>query len=388
MCTPSVENMLIKAEKKSAPYGMIREFKTTSKITIETHVKEKQFDQFQLSSYDYQLPSSLIAQYPLEKRDGSRLLIPSKPQPHHLFADVIEQVTDQDLIVFNDTKVLKVRLFGKKATGGQVEVFILSFTAQFGVAFIKASKSPKANSIVEVQGEAGFSAQLKVLEQLTNGQFKVAYDGDWLELFAKAGHLPLPPYIDRAVEAKDNHRYQTLWASKPGAVAAPTASLHFSQTIIDQLKARSIDMAWLTLHVGAGTFAPVRVEDIRQHQMHAEYYEVGAELLQALKTTKARGGRVFAIGTTVLRTLESIVQLQSLHDIQPHSAQTEIFITPGFKFKIVDCLLTNFHLPKSTLLMLVSAFAGAECIRQAYQIAINDKYRFFSYGDAMLLDRL
>lgn len=341
---------------------------------------------YKLSSYKYELPEHLIARYPLENRDDSKLLVAKRGRLQHCrFSQFINFINPEDLIVFNDTQVLKARLFGFKETGGRVEVFIVQIKDCSGVAFIKASKAPKAGSIIRIPVDDANDAIVEVCGQLSDGTYTVRCNQDWFELFQKAGHIPLPPYMDRAAQLSDDERYQTIWASKPGAVAAPTASLHFTQALLDALSQKGVRQARLTLHVGAGTFAPVRVDDIRNHQMHSEYYEVNDDVIDAIRATKNAGGRIIAVGTTVLRTLETLAQNKNIEDLTAETGNTSIYIYPGFDFKIVDKLLTNFHLPESTLLMLVSAFAGFHTIDQAYKAAIEHEYRFFSYGDAMLL---
>ncbi len=346
-----------------------------------------------IRAYDYELPEKLIAQYPLEKRDASRLLIVEDEMQHQSFSQLLDHLNENDLIVFNDTQVLKARLFGQKETGGKVEVFVIRTAGHEGTAFIKASKGPKPGSqIVILPNELNEQAEdvpasVQIESQNADGTYEVSYSGDWLALFKARGHLPLPPYMNREAKASDDNRYQTLWAQKPGAVAAPTASLHFSEQLLADLKAKGVETGYLTLHVGAGTFLPVRVNDIREHQMHEEYYEVGQELIDKIKATKAKGGRIISVGTTVLRTLETIGRGKTIEQLEAESGNTSIFIYPGFEFSVVDLLVTNFHLPKSTLLMLVSAFAGKQLIEKAYATAVEQEYRFFSYGDAMLLTR-
>lgn len=358
---------------------------------------------YQLDAYDYALPAHLIAKYPLSQRDSSRLLDGRQQLDaqqhssadiaieHRQFVDLIDILKPGDCLVLNDTQVIKARLFGQKATGGRVEVFIIQHKGRCGTAFIQASKSPKAGSSITIKSPDGHSLincpTLEVTGQNQDGTYTIEYAGDWLQLMASAGHLPLPPYMERQAQAEDEQRYQTIWACKPGAVAAPTASLHFSAEMLKRLQAKGVDIAYLTLHVGAGTFAPVRVDDIRQHQMHSEYYQVSNELLEQLRRTQAKGQQIVAVGTTVLRALETLAQKKPLAEQQASTGHTDIFIFPGFECKVVDLLLTNFHLPKSTLLMLVSAFAGKNVIDAAYQQAITQEYRFFSYGDAMLLNR-
>lgn len=358
---------------------------------------------FDVSSYHYNLPERLIARYPLKHRNHSRLLVANIDNHEHLprllhreFHQLPDFLQAGDLLVFNNTQVLKARLFGQKDTGGRVEVFVLKIHGRHATAFIKASKAPKIGARIQIfsHNQQLTELSLEVLGQNSDGTYEVAYADDWLLLLHEVGHLPLPPYINRQAEMTDEDRYQTVWASEPGAVAAPTASLHFTQEMISELAGRGIDHGFLTLHVGAGTFAPVRTSDIRKHQMHSEYYQVSAKLVQQINSTRSNGGRIVAVGTTVLRTLETVAHAQALDgkDIscsaENIAGETDIFIYPGFEFKLVDTLVTNFHLPESTLLMLVSAFAGKKNIEHIYQAAIAHEYRFFSYGDAMLLSRV
>ena len=339
-----------------------------------------------LDDFDYDLPDDLIAQHPAAARTASRLLHVRQSGLRNLtFSDLPSLVEPGDLLVFNDTRVIKARLFGKKESGGQVEIMIERIIdTRNAVAQIRASKSPKSGSriIVEdaftfcVTGRTGASSEFFALE--------LEGPGDLYALIEKNGRLPLPPYIAHSVEVEDETRYQTVFAKNVGAVAAPTAGLHFDTPLLDQLTVQGADLAWLTLHVGAGTFQPVRVHNIAEHRMHSERFEIPEATVAAIKRTGERKGRVIAVGTTSLRALESAAQSGEL---RAGEAETDIFITPGYRFKVVDRLLTNFHLPKSTLLMLVSAFAGSETIRNAYRHAVAEQYRFFSYGDAMLLER-
>jgi len=334
-----------------------------------------------LSDYDYVLPNELIAQYPLEKRSASRLLcVNSKQLSDQTFSHFINLINESDLLVFNNTKVMKARLYGKKATGGKVEVLIERLLDQNqAIAHIKASKALKEGALIYLEN----GEYLKV-EGREGDLFKISYQQDLMDLMAESGHLPLPPYITRDDNQQDQSRYQTVYAKHQGAIAAPTAGLHFDQELLAQLAEKNITMGHLTLHVGAGTFQPVRVENLDQHQMHAEWVEVDDLLVEQVKQCRQRGGRVIAIGTTSVRGLESASQQG---EIKAYTGDTRLFIRPGYQFKSVDAMLTNFHLPKSTLLMLVSAFAGFDTIFNAYQQAINKKYRFFSYGDAMFLEK-
>ena len=342
----------------------------------------------QLSDFNYELPANLIAQHPLANRTDSRLLEVNADGKNDAqlidrqFKDILSLIKPGDLLVFNDTKVIPARLHGKKETGGNVELLIerISGDMQAWVQ-IRASKVPKTGSIVHIHNQAGETFPVEMIGY--DGRFyEVRFPENVFSLLERFGELPLPPYIEHQPDGEDAQRYQTVVAKNPGAVAAPTAGLHFDENILQQLKDFGVHQATITLHVGAGTFTPVREEDLSKHKMHHEWFSIPEETLQAIEDTKKKGGRVVAVGTTSLRALES----QALS--RQSSGETNLFITPGFQFKVVDCLLTNFHLPKSTLLMLVSAFAGMGNIRAAYQHAIDQRYRFFSYGDAMFLCRL
>jgi S-adenosylmethionine:tRNA ribosyltransferase-isomerase len=342
----------------------------------------------QLSDFNYELPANLIAQHPLANRTDSRLLEVNADGKNDAqlidrqFKDILSLIKPGDLLVFNDTKVIPARLHGKKETGGNVELLIerISGDMQAWVQ-IRASKVPKTGSIVHIHNQAGETFPVEMIGY--DGRFyEVRFPENVFSLLERFGELPLPPYIEHQPDGEDAQRYQTVVAKNPGAVAAPTAGLHFDENILQQLKDFGVHQATITLHVGAGTFTPVREEDLSKHKMHHEWFSIPEETLQAIEDTKKKGGRVVAVGTTSLRALES----QALS--RQSSGETNLFITPGFQFKAVDCLLTNFHLPKSTLLMLVSAFAGMGNIRAAYQHAIDQRYRFFSYGDAMFLCRL
>lgn len=335
--------------------------------------------------FDFYLPDSLIAQHPSSKRNASKLLCLKDKSRHlsdELFIDFPNFLSTGDLLVFNDTRVIKARLFGIKNTGGQVEVLVERVLDNHQVlAHVRASRAPKAGNILRLAD----SFDAKVIGR-EDDLFQLQFIGDIsaLDLLERYGALPLPPYITHSADAEDDERYQTVYAKHAGAVAAPTAGLHFDEPMLNTLKAKGIGIAYVTLHVGAGTFQPVRVDEIKDHKMHSEIYHISAETVAAIEATKLAGGNVIAVGTTSLRALESAALNGSL---KAGSAETAIFITPGFQFKIVDKLLTNFHLPKSTLLMLVSAFAGFEQIKQAYAHAIEKQYRFFSYGDAMLIEK-
>ncbi len=341
---------------------------------------------FTLSDFDFELPEALIAQHPTEQRSASRLLDGSGAAPEdRIFRDLPGLLQDGDLLVFNDTKVIKARIYGEKASGGKLELLIERVLPNHEVvAHMKVSKKPLPGAKLYMAGgsRGGFEAQVLGRWPDANGPlFHLRLSDEPHALMEQHGHVPLPPYITHADTDEDATRYQTVFASKPGAVAAPTAALHFDETVLAGLAARGVQTANVTLHVGAGTFQPVKTENIAEHHMHSEWYDVPAATQQAIRDCQARGGQVVAVGTTTVRTLESWARSgQSTGD-------TEIFITPGFEFKVVDRLITNFHLPKSTLMMLVSAFAGYGHIMALYRHAIEQRYRFFSYGDAMLLSR-
>ncbi|MFU8789462.1 MAG: tRNA preQ1(34) S-adenosylmethionine ribosyltransferase-isomerase QueA [Methylobacter sp.] len=335
------------------------------------------------SEFNYLLPDALIAQKPLAERDASRLLCMGRGTGEiadRQFTDFIDLINEADLLVFNDTKVIPARLFGNKQSGGKVEILIERILdGHHAIAHVRSSKSAKAGTLIEL--DQGYCCEvLGRADDLFQLEFKG--DTDLLGILELIGHIPLPPYITRADDASDLTRYQTVFAREAGAVAAPTAGLHFDQAMMDKLKAKGVQRAFVTLHVGSGTFQPVRVEDLSEHLMHKEYFAVSEETVAAVQQARARGGRVVAIGTTAVRALESASKNGQL---EAGFGDTDLFITPGYQFKSVDALLTNFHLPESTLLMLVSAFAGYEHIMNAYRHAIERSYRFFSYGDAMFL---
>ena len=338
-----------------------------------------------LDDFNFDLPPELIAQHPAAERAASRLLQVSDHTLHdRRFSDLAELVAPGDLLVFNDTRVIKARLLGQKESGGQIEVMIERIIdARHAVAQIRASKSPKPGSRITLEETITLTVTGRAGEQGEFFALELADAGDLWALIERHGRLPLPPYITHAVEGDDEMRYQTVFARHPGAVAAPTAGLHFDDAMLVRLRAQGVELAWLTLHVGAGTFQPVRVHNLAEHRMHSERFDIPQATVDAIARTRARGGRVIAVGTTSLRALEAAAQSGEL---SAGPAETSIFITPGYSFRVVDRLLTNFHLPKSTLLMLVSAFAGTDAIRAAYLHAIAQRYRFFSYGDAMLLD--
>ena len=340
---------------------------------------------YTVADFDFELPDALIAQHPAAERSSSRLLDGrSLPPVDRVFRELPGLLNPGDLLVFNNTKVIKARLYGAKSSGGAVEALVervLPGTQEVW-AHLRASKSPKPGATVRFAD--AFDAEVLGRCGPDNGMFHLRLSGDPFALLEQHGHVPLPPYITHADEADDVRRYQTVFAREPGAVAAPTAALHFDEALLAELTARGIGQAHVTLHVGAGTFQPVRVDALADHKMHSEWFEVTQATVDAIAACKARGGKVVAVGTTTLRALESAAVAGSL---QAGSRETDIFITPGFEFRVVDRLVTNFHLPKSTLMMLVSAFAGYEHIMALYRHAIGEQYRFFSYGDAMLLER-
>ena len=339
-----------------------------------------------VADFDFPLPPELIAQHPAAERSGSRLLhVRGRRLLDRKFADLPGLFRAGDLLVFNDTRVIKARFLGRKESGGQVEVLLERIVdARHAVAQIRASKSPKPGTKltladafeVVVTGRAGASGEFFALETVDRNSL-------W-ELAERYGKLPLPPYIAHPADGADETRYQTVYAREPGAVAAPTAGLHFDEAMLETLRSQGVNTAFLTLHVGAGTYQPVRVDRIAEHRMHSERFEIPQAAADAIAAARSAGGRVIAVGTTSLRALESAADERGT--VRAGAAETDIFITPGYRFRAVDRLITNFHLPKSTLLMLVSAFAGYENIRAAYAHAVAERYRFFSYGDAMLLE--
>ena len=334
-----------------------------------------------LSDFDYHLPDELIATQPLTKRSDSQLLVVGEKLQDKIFSDLLEYIRPNDLLISNNTKVVKARLFGHKPSGGNVEVMLERVIDEnYIIAHIRTSKSIKLGMEVLLADEL----QLSVCERM-DGLFKLKTNQpiDFYAYLEKHGTLPLPPYMQRQAEASDANRYQTVYAKHQGSVAAPTAGLHFTPELIEQIIAKGAKFAHVTLHVGSGTFKPVSVENLADHKMHSEVFHINQETIDLIKETQNNGGKIIAIGTTSMRTLESV----ALRGLVAQSGETDIFITPGFKFKLVDKLVTNFHLPKSTLLMLVSAFSGKEVIDNAYAYAIKNGYRFFSYGDAMLLTR-
>ena len=336
----------------------------------------------QLSDFDYDLPERLIAQTPLQQRGGSRMLWvdPRRGQlTDKRFTDLPMLLESGDLLVFNDTRVVPARLFGHKQSGGKVEVMAERvLDDETLLAHIRASKAPKPGTHLVLEH------QIECRVQSRDGDLFILHQDDrpWLELLEQFGHVPLPPYIQRSDDDVDRERYQTVFATNPGAVAAPTAGLHFDREMLDSLQRQGVKSAHITLHVGAGTFQPVRGDDIESHIMHSERIEVTAAVVDAIAQTRQRGGRIIAVGTTVVRSLETAAASGKL---VPLRGESNLFIRPGYRFRVVDAMLTNFHLPKSTLLMLVSAFAGTGLIRQAYAHAVAQQYRFFSYGDAMYI---
>jgi S-adenosylmethionine:tRNA ribosyltransferase-isomerase len=337
-----------------------------------------------LEDFDFDLPTELIAQFPSERRGESRLLCldaDSGTLADRRFADLPELIEASDLLVFNDTRVIKARLLGHKDSGGRVELLVERvLDARHALAQVRASHAPRPGSVI-------LAAGMRLTVVAREGEFyRIQFPGPEtvLDLLERHGSTPLPPYIDRAAAPDDEHRYQTVYAREPGAVAAPSAGLHFDPVLLERLRDKGVASAFLTLHVGVGTFQPVRVEHIEDHRMHSECYRVPPDTAAAVERTRAAGGRVVAVGTTSLRALESAVHAGRL---EAGSGETDLFITPGFSFRAVDWLLTNFHLPRSTLLMLVAAFAGLENVRRAYRHAVGQGYRFFSYGDAMLIQR-
>jgi S-adenosylmethionine:tRNA ribosyltransferase-isomerase len=336
-----------------------------------------------LDDFDFDLPRELIAQHPAILRSASRLLeVCAGALYDRKFSELLQLVQAGDLLVFNDTRVIRARLFGRKESGGRIEVMIERITdSHHAIAQIRASKSPKLGSRIILEDAISLIVRTRTGEHSEFFALELSGDSDLWTLIETHGRLPLPPYIIRATE-ENEARYQTVYARYPGAVAAPTAGLHFDNVLLAQIAERGIEIAWLTLHVGAGTFQPVRVRNLVEHRMHSERFDIPPATIAAIARTRARGGKVIAVGTTSLRALEAAAQHGEL---RAGPAETDIFITPGYRFRVVDRLVTNFHLPKSTLLMLVSAFAGTDRIRAAYRYAITERYRFFSYGDAMLL---
>jgi len=340
-------------------------------------------------SFDYALPAELIAQQPADERSSSRLLcLSGDTLSDRVFSELPQLVQQGDLMVFNNTRVIKARLYGKKATGGKVEVLIERVLGEHeALVQIRASKPPSAGGVLVLED----CANAQVLERIGE-LYRLRVEGDQklLEVLDRHGRVPLPPYIARRPDPGDEARYQTVYAREPGAVAAPTAGLHFDQHLLERLQEAGVRIAWLTLHVGAGTFQPVRVQDVARHRMHPELYTIPEATRDAVVETRDRGGRIIAVGTTSVRALESAARETrgGSFDIAAGPGETSLFIVPGYRFRIVDRLITNFHLPRSTLLMLVCAFGGMEQVLGAYRHAVARRYRFFSYGDAMLVDRI
>ena len=341
-----------------------------------------------LTDFDFTLPERLIAKYPAAERTASKMLrLHGKTGAvvHGHFVDIVDLLLPGDLLVFNNTRVIPARLFGQKQTGGKIEILLERVLSDnTAMAHIKSSKSPKPGALLSLEG--GLEATVLGRQ---DALFHLQFSGNEniFDLLEAHGHMPLPPYIDRPDEDTDKERYQTVYNEKPGAVAAPTAGLHFDDGLLQTLKNKGVNTAFVTLHVGAGTFQPVRVENIEEHQMHAEYAEVGADVVELIKQTKANGHRVIAVGTTSVRSVESAARACSNGLIDTFLSDTSIFIYPGFQFKVIDCMITNFHLPQSTLMMLISAFAGRDNVMHAYAEAIKEEYRFFSYGDAMFIEK-
>lgn len=349
----------------------------------------------QVSDFHFDLPDELIARYPMAERTASRLLQldgPSGALRHGQFVDVLDQLNPGDLLVFNNTRVIPARMFGQKASGGKLEVLVERILDEHSVlAHVRSSKSPKPGTRLILEGGSDGEKVEAEMRARHDALFEIHFldPRPVLEILEAIGHMPLPPYIDRPDEDADKERYQTVYNQKPGAVAAPTAGLHFDEPLLEKIRAKGVETAFVTLHVGAGTFQPVRVEKIEDHHMHSEYAEVPQEVVDAIAATRARGGRVIAVGTTSVRSLESAakVTLAQGKPLAPFFSDTDIFIFPGYQFQVVDAMVTNFHLPESTLIMLVSAFAGYDNVMTAYQAAVAEQYRFFSYGDAMFVTR-
>ncbi|MEQ4512015.1 MAG: tRNA preQ1(34) S-adenosylmethionine ribosyltransferase-isomerase QueA [Dickeya sp.] len=343
-----------------------------------------------VADFSFELPESLIARYPQAQRSGCRLLSldgPTGAVAHGVFTDLLDKLQPGDLLVFNNTRVIPARLFGRKASGGKLEVLVERMLDDKRVlAHVRASKAPKPGTALLLGEDESVKASMLARH---DALFEIQFDDtrDVLTILNDIGHMPLPPYIDRPDEAADRELYQTVYSQRPGAVAAPTAGLHFDEPLLAALKEKGVEMAFVTLHVGAGTFQPVRVESIEDHVMHAEYAEVPQTVVDAVLACKARGNRVIAVGTTSVRSLESAAQASAEAVIAPFFGDTRIFIYPGYHYQVVDALVTNFHLPESTLIMLVSAFAGYRHTMDAYHQAVAEQYRFFSYGDAMFITR-
>ncbi|MEQ9946047.1 tRNA preQ1(34) S-adenosylmethionine ribosyltransferase-isomerase QueA [Pectobacterium aroidearum] len=341
-----------------------------------------------VADFSFELPESLIAHYPQAERSGCRLLSldgPTGDLTHGVFTDLLDKLNPGDLLVFNNTRVIPARLFGRKVSGGKLEVLVERVLDDHRVlAHVRASKAPKPGTELLLGDDESVKATMAARH---DALFELHFDDsrDVLSILNDIGHMPLPPYIDRPDEDADRELYQTVYSQRPGAVAAPTAGLHFDEPMLAALREKGIEMAFVTLHVGAGTFQPVRVDTIEDHIMHAEYAEVPQDVVDAVLACKARGNRVIAVGTTSVRSLESAAQASQNAPIEPFFGDTKIFIYPGYHYRIIDALVTNFHLPESTLIMLVSAFAGYQNTMSAYREAVAEQYRFFSYGDAMFI---
>lgn len=341
-----------------------------------------------LADFSFELPETLIAHYPQAERSGCRLLSldgPTGALEHGTFTDLLDKLNPGDLLVFNNTRVIPARLFGRKVSGGKIEVLVERMLDDKRIlAHIRASKAPKPGAELLLGDDESVRATMVARH---DALFEVEFNDDRtvLDILNSIGHMPLPPYIDRPDEESDRELYQTVYSEKPGAVAAPTAGLHFDEPLLEKLRLKGIEMAFVTLHVGAGTFQPVRVDSIEDHVMHAEYAEVPQPVVDAVLACKARGNKVIAVGTTSVRSLESAAQAATDAMIAPFFGDTRIFIYPGYQYQVIDALVTNFHLPESTLIMLVSAFAGYKHTLHAYHEAVKAEYRFFSYGDAMYI---
>ncbi|UYU32770.1 tRNA preQ1(34) S-adenosylmethionine ribosyltransferase-isomerase QueA [Siccibacter colletis] len=341
-----------------------------------------------VSDFAFELPDSLIAHYPQAQRSACRLLSldgPTGQLEHGTFTDLLDKLNPGDLLVFNNTRVIPARLFGRKVSGGKIEVLVERMLDDKRIlAHVRASKAPKPGAELLLGDDESIQATMVARH---DALFEIAFNDarPVLDILNDIGHMPLPPYIERPDEDADRELYQTVYSQKPGAVAAPTAGLHFDEPLLEKLREKGIEMAFVTLHVGAGTFQPVRVDSIEDHIMHAEYAEVPQEVVDAVLGAKARGNRVIAVGTTSVRSLESAAQAAQDAMIAPFFGDTKIFIYPGYQYRVIDALVTNFHLPESTLIMLVSAFAGYQHTMNAYREAVEAQYRFFSYGDAMFI---
>lgn len=341
-----------------------------------------------VADFSFELPDELIARYPTAQRNASRLLTldgPTGALGDKQFTDLLGMINPGDLMVFNNTRVIPARLFGQKASGGKLEILVERMLDDKRIlAHVRSSKSPKVDSLINIDG--GYQMKM-VARHDALFELELLSELTILEVLEQVGHMPLPPYIDRPDEDADKERYQTVYNKTPGAVAAPTAGLHFDDAMLSALKDKGVNIAFVTLHVGAGTFQPVRVDNILEHKMHSEWADVPQDVVDLIAQTKAAGNRVIAVGTTSVRSLESAAKACGDNPLTTFSGDTDIFIYPGYEFKIVDAMVTNFHLPESTLIMLISAFTGFDAVKNAYQHAITQKYRFFSYGDAMFLTK-